>query len=1210
MVITMPDFLNISPDTITEFVSFYRDEENKNKLYSQCNPDSMQAKQAEGAAYLFNLLNEKRLALLADEVGMGKTIQSLAVCAALWHQKPDAKILVLAPRTEVANNWINEYKTFIDVHYKLNDDVVKSVIGGEMVNPPIYCDNLYTLISNLQEEWGRLFIGKISSFSSLLSKDDRDGRLKELQIKPNRSYNGDEEKQKVVQEIASQLRVEATKYLNEGTFDLVIIDEAHYFRNVDGGSLRVNAAKAFFGANETKLADRSLLLTATPNHSSSDNINSIVSYFDDGRYSNSNYTEILDEVCLRRLRRLSSKGLVKYNYRRERPKKSGFEDRELAELFFGVYQKQLVSDFTAERNNGSTRNMLGFLEGTEFIPQGDSLPNDQSELREGSDYNSGFDGKMLQRLSREYKRIFKDFPEHPKYTDLVDELTIESGLAEDNARKSLVFVRRIPSVREIAARVIHRYDVRYLNKLTQALGVRVELESKNFRRNFNLAVQNQLSSKDEEEDEETDENLEEVAESESHPIPSSKVLDLFKRYKSDSDGPKSTHASNFRLRFSRSKLSAFNIFFCPGSDYQQQPYYVSIGQSKEGAKGFVDNHFLTCLKDRTMSIENAVGVSRNLQGLLGGGHFSEFKESNEPPVQLETLFTIYWKYLDKTARLTPTEKNEIVQSYLRLNYYQKEALGSFLEKGVLLASGAIVDLYSVFLRVSKKSKLQSTRLYQEFTKQLSKQFEQTDLPRLVTASILHFNILCEKVFGLRSSEDVVNNQWKNFFDANPAYPYSGDTKNQRVMLSFNTPFYPDVLISTSVLQEGVNLQYFCDRIIHYGIAWTPGDNEQRVGRIDRMFSLVEQKLEADSESVLDIQYPYLHNTIDQDHVANFIHKKYVEENLIDKCRAVMGKANLSPEEFNYENWQLFFRTPNNGDYQDPYPPKHKSFIDSGFKLEKPNIDSNLFVSKILSTFKQLGYDPLRIRGYNRGEICLIDPTLEGGRKQPVMVDLKYNAFLSGVSQTPVHLLTMVTPLGTSSNLNRFEKCYGQFKEFYENRFMSVKLCHDPSQLKTSVFGLYMKVELPVFIDHVEDPLSSIEIEKNVQHLVSCADSVEQIVFNGKEDIDIKRLTDKEPEQIGVDTSRTLRQTSNSTGNVDSWNLRGQYRFRKKFQRKADLWSFKEQLLWNHEDLVVKYCSSEGSNRMYLSYLCDDIQHIEMEFLNRLFNYMAQEKFWT
>ncbi len=98
----MKAFKNISPNELTRFVSFYRDEEGRAKTFEQYASTSMQYKQAEGSSYLFNLLNEKGLALLADEVGMGKTMQSLAVCSALWQQKPEARILVLAPINEVA----------------------------------------------------------------------------------------------------------------------------------------------------------------------------------------------------------------------------------------------------------------------------------------------------------------------------------------------------------------------------------------------------------------------------------------------------------------------------------------------------------------------------------------------------------------------------------------------------------------------------------------------------------------------------------------------------------------------------------------------------------------------------------------------------------------------------------------------------------------------------------------------------------------------------------------------------------------------------------------------------------------------------------------------------------------------------------------------------------------------------------------------------
>ena len=40
---------------------------------------SMAAKQAEGVAGLWNLLADQQVALLADEVGMGKTYQAIAV---------------------------------------------------------------------------------------------------------------------------------------------------------------------------------------------------------------------------------------------------------------------------------------------------------------------------------------------------------------------------------------------------------------------------------------------------------------------------------------------------------------------------------------------------------------------------------------------------------------------------------------------------------------------------------------------------------------------------------------------------------------------------------------------------------------------------------------------------------------------------------------------------------------------------------------------------------------------------------------------------------------------------------------------------------------------------------------------------------------------------------------------------------------------------
>ena len=57
---------------------------------------------------------------------------------------------------------------------------------------------------------------------------------------------------------------------------------------------------------------------------------------------------------------------------------------------------------------------------------------------------------------------------------------------------------------------------------------------------------------------------------------------------------------------------------------------------------------------------------------------------------------------------------------------------------------------------------------------------------------------------------------------------------QRLMLSFNTPFYPDILVASSVLAEGVDLHLNCRFALHHDLSWNPSDIEQRTGRIDRI----------------------------------------------------------------------------------------------------------------------------------------------------------------------------------------------------------------------------------------------------------------------------------------------------------------------------------------------------------------------------------------
>ena len=66
---------------------------------------------------------------------------------------------------------------------------------------------------------------------------------------------------------------------------------------------------------------------------------------------------------------------------------------------------------------------------------------------------------------------------------------------------------------------------------------------------------------------------------------------------------------------------------------------------------------------------------------------------------------------------------------------------------------------------------------------------------------------------------------------------SGATKMEirvRRMRAFNTPFFPDVLVCSEVMGEGVDLHRCCRHVIHHDLAWNPSDIEQRTGRIDRL----------------------------------------------------------------------------------------------------------------------------------------------------------------------------------------------------------------------------------------------------------------------------------------------------------------------------------------------------------------------------------------
>jgi hypothetical protein len=90
---------------------------------------------------------------------------------------------------------------------------------------------------------------------------------------------------------------------------------------------------------------------------------------------------------------------------------------------------------------------------------------------------------------------------------------------------------------------------------------------------------------------------------------------------------------------------------------------------------------------------------------------------------------------------------------------------------------------------------------------------------------------------------------------------NGDTSSEtrrRLMLTFNSPFFPEVLVTSNVLAEGVDLHRFCRYVIHHDLCWNPSTLEQRTGRVDRIGAKVEQCGEP-----IRIYLPYIAETQDQ-----------------------------------------------------------------------------------------------------------------------------------------------------------------------------------------------------------------------------------------------------------------------------------------------------------------------------------------------------------
>ena len=81
---------------------------------------------------------------------------------------------------------------------------------------------------------------------------------------------------------------------------------------------------------------------------------------------------------------------------------------------------------------------------------------------------------------------------------------------------------------------------------------------------------------------------------------------------------------------------------------------------------------------------------------------------------------------------------------------------------------------------------------------------------------------------------------------------AGEDRTDDLRTAFNSPFWPHVLATTSVGQEGLDFHSWCSRVGHWDLPSSPLDLEQREGRVQRFAGLAIRRALAQAEGAFAI----------------------------------------------------------------------------------------------------------------------------------------------------------------------------------------------------------------------------------------------------------------------------------------------------------------------------------------------------------------------
>jgi Helicase conserved C-terminal domain len=916
----------ISPEDVRDLIDF--------SIAGDRRYDSMARLQEQGVAGLYNIFCSRDHAILADEVGMGKTYQAFGLASIIWNLKAGARVVFISPRERLQTEWKREYLRFCHSNYRreqgIGDDRVTPIFPGDPCLRPFTPARLSEWAISLSRPEPSVTFLRHTSFCRPIyfqssghidiaaQWDAQRKRMAQWGLhgttaQPGRATRDDASLQfnLAFAKAFNQLLGEIGR--GERPIDLLVVDEAQCLRH---SSNQTNSVlHALFAGQVVKW----LFMSATPVHSGPRDLKEILNRYP-GAGEVLTDADLEDEVALRkklrpflirRQRRYAiddgGTSVEKVFYRQHQEDEWASRVMSpLGTLAMGLVQKGLVPILEG-RNN---RYRIGFLSSFESLQAsiGAAESSDNTlliggEEEEGAEGGSDWFHTTADRLQREPEapdtrfiaKIATSFEKefgfplpHPKIDSVVDEIAPRAfgDDVQPGGEKFVVFTRRIGTVEALRDRLDRRYHQAIEERVKRCWGIEMRWEGSS--RDRGDADHATVGDDPEAAAEDGTGRLDEAM--------------------AQPDGWLFRYRQTFRTTGRNSLFFEENwlarlcdaggvnrreaISKLPESLWAESRTFSAHGTGRRKSYHRAERlHYLACQAIQRhpdvfgLSPSDASAWAIALKALYPAAA-SPVTPDAEPDIALslpdEPTLWSEW-----SARFSGTpfrlELPGASSACAPADLYRRQVLKALIGQSFRLTD-TLIDLYFADT-LAQPDQSFLTR----FIEWLAGSDPSAARVRSVCARwIAHLDLLIQSTlteaggslleFARRSTFEALNQQ-------TAVVGITGGSKgNPRAVNQFRMPTFPNVIVCTDTLKEGVNLHLFCDQVVHYGVAWTSGDLEQRVGRVDRFFSQIERRLrdaKDKAEPKLKIYYPHILNSLERGQVMRVIDRVRVAERIMD-----------------------------------------------------------------------------------------------------------------------------------------------------------------------------------------------------------------------------------------------------------------------------------------------------------------------------------------